>query len=989
MVVRTGNGPYTGPTFIGSYIDTSNEGSSPGVAGTATTPGAFNQLITDASSFSLTLDSGTRNAIQWIAAKKHILIGTTGGEWRMGGHSNKPFTPTNYDLKQQTNRGSKDLQAVLISDAMAFINETGRKLYKLRFDGISEDYETPDLTILAEHISKSGVTSMAFQRNPDEILWATLLDGTLVSMTYDPIQNVIAWARHPLPSGGEADDASVNSGYLTAPEYPLLQELTASEIPDKPTEIADTALSGASNITNKTELQNISGSGHYILTADIDATGSWTPINGFTGVLDGDGFKISNLTISAAASDNQGMFGTIGAGAEIRNIKFHDASITADDAVAVLIGFANGVDDGKLSDIEFINCTVNGDNGVGCLIGNFFNVQGWQIWRCKATGTTSVVGTGMNIGGLIGDLKHDGTTTANVIVDCSNEALGRVQGDGSGGIIGDVDGGGAGFKTEIHTCSSSCEIARKVSGDIGAGGLIGKAADCNITSCNATGEITGLSAANDSAAVGGFLGFDKAGCVIINCFSTGDVTVHGDAARIGGFCGKSDTISSTFRRCYSTGNVSCLEGATSLFSYFAIGGFMGSMEANTTPGLIERCWSEGNVTIAQGAIGAGNYGCAGGFVGNISVTPPTIRNCYAWGSLTATDGEVEIGFGGFLGGLKDVSGLNIDADVSILNCYCAQTNVAAGSSLTGQITSDDESGGFTGSESNSGNFVVNDVSGGNITCFWDSTTSSLSRSDSGTSQITSWLQTKANFTDVGWDFDTIWQIPTPVFWKTELNANGIGGNSVAVIPGDGEDEVWVMVGRSLEGSLVRYIERMKPRDWGIDNEDMFFIDSGLTYDSTPTATITGLSHLEGETVAILGDGAELPTAVVSGGSITLAESVSVAQVGLPFTYKLKINRFDQNTQQGTSKGSIKKIAEVVISFYRTLNAKFGDGTTTFKVSWRESSDNYGDPPALFSGDKVVHADGGFNVEDPFQIEGNSPMPCSVRAIIPRFETVGR
>ncbi|KKL05932.1 hypothetical protein LCGC14_2601100, partial [marine sediment metagenome] len=170
---------------------------------------------------------------------------------------------------------------------------------------------------------------------------------------------------------------------------------------------------------------------------------------------------------------------------------------------------------------------------------------------------------------------------------------------------------------------------------------------------------------------------------------------------------------------------------------------------------------------------------------------------------------------------------------------------------------------------------------------------------------------------------------------------------------------------------------------------MFFIDSGLTYDSTPTATITGLSHLEGETVAILGDGAELPTAVVSGGSITLAESVSVAQVGLPFTYKLKINRFDQNTQQGTSKGSIKKIAEVVISFYRTLNAKFGDGTTTFKVSWRESSDNYGDPPALFSGDKVVHADGGFNVEDPFQIEGNSPMPCSVRAIIPRFETVGR
>ena len=126
----------------------------PGVSGT-TTPNAFAQMITDASSFSLTLDSGTRNAIQWIDAKKHILIGTTGGEWRMSGHSSKPFTPTNYDLKRQTNTGSKDMQAIHISDAVAFVNSTGRRLHKLQWDGVGEDYENPDLTILAEHITKA------------------------------------------------------------------------------------------------------------------------------------------------------------------------------------------------------------------------------------------------------------------------------------------------------------------------------------------------------------------------------------------------------------------------------------------------------------------------------------------------------------------------------------------------------------------------------------------------------------------------------------------------------------------------------------------------------------------------------------------------------------------------------------------------------------------------------------------------------------------
>ncbi len=78
----------------------------PGVAnllgGGVLTPDAFNQLIIDSSSFSVTLDSGTRNAIQWITAKDRILIGTADAEWRMSGHSNKPLTPSNYDLKKQT-----------------------------------------------------------------------------------------------------------------------------------------------------------------------------------------------------------------------------------------------------------------------------------------------------------------------------------------------------------------------------------------------------------------------------------------------------------------------------------------------------------------------------------------------------------------------------------------------------------------------------------------------------------------------------------------------------------------------------------------------------------------------------------------------------------------------------------------------------------------------------------------------------------------------
>lgn len=66
--------------------------------------------------------------------------------------------------------------------------------------------------------------------------------------------------------------------------------------------------------------------------------------------------------------------------------------------------------------------------------------------------------------------------------------------------------------------------------------------------------------------------------------------------------------------------------------------------------------------------------------------------------------------------------------------------------------------------------------------------------------------------------------------------------SVASIPGTGEDEVWVSVERVVNGSTVRYIEQFQPRDWGSDQADIFFVDSGLSFDGGAAVTITGISR---------------------------------------------------------------------------------------------------------------------------------------------------
>ena len=223
------------------------------------------------------------------------------------------------------------------------------------------------------------------------------------------------------------------------------------------------------------------------------------------------------------------------------------------------------------------------------------------------------------------------------------------------------------------------------------------------------------------------------------------------------------------------------------------------------------------------------------------------------------------------------------------------------------------------------------------------------------------------------------------FAEHPLGGNGIV-ESVSVTPGESEDVVTLIVRRVINGSITRHIEQMQPRDWG-DDTDIFFVDDGII-DTSGSTTISGLDHLEGETVSVMVDGALQTNKTVSSGSITIDEAGTRVVVGLPYIYRVSPMRLDQNTKQGTTHGSIKKISELVVSFHNTLNAKYGDGVDTYDIDWRTEED-YDSPPSLFIGDKTLSFDGGFSIDDPIIISGNDPFPCTVRAIIARIEKTGR
>lgn len=101
---------------------------------------------------------------------------------------------------------------------------------------------------------------------------------------------------------------------------------------------------------------------------------------------------------------------------------------------------------------------------------------------------------------------------------------------------------------------------------------------------------------------------------------------------------------------------------------------------------------------------------------------------------------------------------------------------------------------------------------------------------------------------------------------------------VTVLPSSDEDRVYVVVLR--DG--VRCLEKMaKFKDSEGGNVSETF-DSFLRFTS-PGLTLTGLTHLEGETVGVWADGQDRGTYTVSSGSITVASSWTNVIVGLPYT----------------------------------------------------------------------------------------------------------
>lgn len=131
-------------------------------------------------------------------------------------------------------------------------------------------------------------------------------------------------------------------------------------------------------------------------------------------------------------------------------------------------------------------------------------------------------------------------------------------------------------------------------------------------------------------------------------------------------------------------------------------------------------------------------------------------------------------------------------------------------------------------------------------------------------------------------FDRLEKVTCWVLYETDGTVE-----DVVVLPGSVEDEVYYYVNRTINGNTKRYLEK-----WALESEaqnDALSILSDSTYIWTgaSSTTITGLSHLEGETVVVWANTKDLGTYTVTGGQITISEAATTAYVGLAYTARFK------------------------------------------------------------------------------------------------------
>jgi len=240
-------------------------------------------------------------------------------------------------------------------------------------------------------------------------------------------------------------------------------------------------------------------------------------------------------------------------------------------------------------------------------------------------------------------------------------------------------------------------------------------------------------------------------------------------------------------------------------------------------------------------------------------------------------------------------------------------------------------------------------------------------------------------------------IPEQEVWGWHRHDSGASAvfEQVCVVPEAGRDVAYFLVKRTIGGGTVRYIEKLESRIIVTWNTDIFFVDSGLSYSGAPATVMSGLSHLNGQVVAVVGDGAvvyngdpagaQAATFTVASGQITLPAAKSNVHIGLPIRYA-ELETLDLDVQGEAVRDKWKREGSVTVLVDKS--------TRSFSAGPDSSTLTPYKPGAYESSSLSVTDQLEFTITSVFTHAGRiflrhtDPLPLTVLGIIPNVELGG-
>ncbi len=316
------------------------------------------------------------------------------------------------------------------------------------------------------------------------------------------------------------DEFEINSGDGTS-DSPYILSAPAEEI----------------LIYNESDLKQVTSGNNYKLMADIELSEPWTPLDYYGGTFDGNGHKISGLTLPTGyGADSFGLFYEVSNGT-VKNLTV---------SVNISLGATKYITLGAIAGM--------------CSNGNIINCHSEGAITLKDEGLSWLEST-PTIGGICGYMYcskiEDCTNMCQIVVVQRGSGFFEVGGI-SGSAGGDVDENGLIIgKSIIKGCTNKNLIAN-VSGGFTGGILACGSELVTISECS---NIASISCTQG----GGIAGDLSEKDAIISCsYNSGNITA--ESSRVGGIVGSSD---GPINDCYNVGSI------TSESTHYTIGGIAG------------------------------------------------------------------------------------------------------------------------------------------------------------------------------------------------------------------------------------------------------------------------------------------------------------------------------------------------------------------------------------------------------------------------------